>query len=80
MDDIRTILRMAGHRLEAGSLLRCLNATVIGLGILVVFMLGAERVGAALFLPWGWLGPLVESRSPLGGRLPDPSTGAYPVQ
>ncbi len=59
MDDIRTILRMAGHRLEAGSLLRCLNTTVIGLGILVVLMLGAERVGAALFLPWGWLGPLV---------------------
>ena len=59
MDDIRTILRMAGHRLEAGSMLRCLNATMIGLGILVVLMLAAERLGAALFLPWGWLGPLV---------------------
>ncbi len=40
-------------------MLRSLNATVIGLGILVVLLLAAERVGAALFIPWGWLGPLM---------------------
>ncbi len=57
MNDIRTILKLAGRRLEAGSLLRCVQTAVIGLGILVIVMIAVERVTAAPFWPWQWLGP-----------------------
>ncbi len=57
MNDIRAILKLAGRRLEAGSLLRCVQTAVIGLGILVIVLIAVERVTAAPFWPWRWLGP-----------------------
>ncbi len=57
MNDIRAILKLAGRRLEAGSLLRCVQTAVIGLGILVIVLIAVERVTAAPFWPWQWLGP-----------------------
>ena len=57
MNDIRAILKLAGRRLEAASLLRCIQTAVIGLGILVIVLIAVERVSAAPFWPWRWLGP-----------------------
>ena len=57
MNDIRSILKLAARRLETASLLRCLNVVVVAVGGLIIVMLAAERVGAALFWPWLWLGP-----------------------
>jgi len=57
MNDIRSILKLAARRLETASLLRCLNIVVVAVGGLIIVMFVAERVGAALFWPWLWLGP-----------------------
>ena len=58
MNDIRSILKLATRRLETASVLRCLNIVVVAVGGLIIVMLVSERVGAALFWPWLWLGPL----------------------
>jgi len=57
MNDIRSILKLAARRLDTASLLQCLNVVVVALGGLIIVMLVAERVGAALFWPWLWVGP-----------------------
>ncbi len=59
MNDIRSILKLATRRLETASVLRCLNIVVVAVGGLIIVMLVSERVGAALFWPWLWLGPLL---------------------
>ncbi len=38
-------------------MLRCVQTSAIGLGILVIVLIAVERVTAAPFWPWPWLGP-----------------------
>ena len=57
MSDIRAILKLAARRLETASLLRCVQSSAIVLGILVIVLIAVERVTAAPFWPWLWLGP-----------------------
>ena len=44
MNDIRAILKLAGRRLEAASLLRCIQTAVIGLGILVIVLIAVDAM------------------------------------
>ncbi|MHC4414810.1 MAG: hypothetical protein ACYS0G_05955 [Planctomycetota bacterium] len=58
MDEIRSILRTAARRLELSALVGKTHLVTVILGLAVIGLLVAERLGAATFVPWSWVLPV----------------------
>jgi hypothetical protein len=57
MQDIRTILSMAGRRLAATSFLAALHVAALVAAAIALALAVADRVGAAPFVAWAWVAP-----------------------
>lgn len=57
MNEIRLILKTAARRLELTSFLGWAHLLTVLLGIAVLCLLFAERIGEQTFLPWNWMLP-----------------------
>ncbi|MEE9131135.1 MAG: hypothetical protein V3T84_14035, partial [Phycisphaerales bacterium] len=70
MREIRSILNIAARRLEIASFLSKAHLITVLLGIVVVIMLAAERLGPQTFFAWPWILPLsVTAGLAVAGRL-----------
>ena len=59
MNEIRLLLRLAARRLELSSFLTKGHLVLVALGIVVIGLLVAERLGAEAFVPWRWVLPSI---------------------
>ena len=57
MTEIRSILKRAARRLEIASFLGKAHLITVLLGMVVLLMLAAERIGPQTFFPWQWILP-----------------------
>ena len=70
MREIRSILNIAARRLEIASFLSKAHLITVLLGIVVVIMLAAERLGSETFFAWPWILPVsVAAGLAVAGRL-----------
>lgn len=59
MNDIRTILKVAGNRLEWTSFAGKVHIVALIAGVLILLALVMDRLGGATVLPWMWVMPMV---------------------
>ena len=59
MNDIRALLRSAARRLEASAFLSRLHLVACIVASLALILMIIDRAGAASFVPWVWVGPVL---------------------
>jgi hypothetical protein len=59
MDDIRTLLRIAGRRVDLGILLSKLHESALVAACIALVLMIADRLPAASFVPWAWVLPIL---------------------
>jgi hypothetical protein len=59
MDDIRTLLRIAGRRIDATLLLAKLHESALVAACIALALMIADRLPAAPFVPWVWVLPIL---------------------